>query len=478
MKKYVFFAMVFLLALSVRAQEETPQYRLRVPTAEEYLRAVPTIAPSANDAATYPILAIMRHEIDLRYTRDELRSLPFDIFWEAYGWLILTHIDTLYSSDWLTTGVDIGLREEDIDLSQTTQFTLGYYLTIEVQPIDFNGDGQDEYVLYVDDSGFRRLYLIARHSENAYNLTLTPIPELGSWGTWGGETEGRTLKIEDVNDDMLVEWVVLYSGWGAWRSFGKLYIIGWHDNAFVDLAAGGFDYQMDAFGGDIPTPQWSFIVQDGVTYIEMRYRQHDGWGCGWEIVESLDWQEPLASQTTYDASLSCVIREAEIAFQAQDYGSAIRLYETGLEQYAAADPLTQYAQTRLALAYAFNGQAEEALSLLTNSDKSGLMGELLEQMRAAYVQNLSANDLCYAAYNFFLETNPRPPENSVEMPPSPYIGFPLDFQFGNSPDPHGIPLPEPTHAGCDINQVQPSPTFTPSTPYEYYVHGAGDETFA
>lgn len=159
-KMYMVWFLLGLLVLPIRAQDgDQTGYRLREPSAAEYLEVIPGILNAWRElipmslAKLYenPATEVILLEMQQNYSDAERFTQSFDTLSVAYDALAssMFSTNTVSGSDlWAQSMLQISLRENPTDLAQSESLAIPGY-EIVVTPIDFNNDAADEYWLDV-----------------------------------------------------------------------------------------------------------------------------------------------------------------------------------------------------------------------------------------------------------------------------------------------------------------------------------------
>jgi hypothetical protein len=471
---------LFLLAhpLSLGAQND---FKLRTPTATEYLTTVSRFQfPIWGD--NYSGEAFETLDSVNFITREALRRYPileteeFSLLKSSYNALQLGVVPVEARHTWNIAMLRAWFRENEIDLAQTHELQIDRS-TITVDPVDFNGDGTNDYLLFVvtppDPTDpyappEYMAYVVALSTAAGYTLLDIPLPWYGNgFPYWYDQATALTpRRFEDVNLDGTPEW--LLDGWRSNTGPGSpnsayFYILGWHEGQIVSLAPDGAFHALTTAVLNAPSENrivWDAQNVDADPPLEVIERiQHiDNWYCSSEEVIISQWDAaqyvyvPGKSQIILGNSPGCVWRSAEEAMWIEDYAAAVPLYETFLAEQTLDDDSDlqdrQYVEFRLALAYALTGRPNDATALLNTLSREAPttpdMGELIETLNTAYQQR-DAIALCTAAYNFFARY--RILNGGYDGPIYNYVGQTLvDYEL--SPFNAFPSLPE--DSGCDI----------------------------
>lgn len=451
--------LLIVLTISLRAQDDdSPRYRLRVPSAEEYLNV---IVESASEVDIFPSVPFNREFDRLTeaffYLYPDFHQTTFDALFAAYTEIAIGERDLINRGAWVRPMVMAWIVENAVDLSQTEELKFEDFY-IEVTPRDFNTDGVDEYLLdvmkgkQVDRQTENCLeaelidYMIIQQTAQGYRYIDTKIPWRGQQAWFYSSLNGGIveLRFADLNADSLPEWVVLVGGEFAGgfgmgsADAGSLLILGWRDDGFKHLVPTSYspDHQDGEIttdflstwgdcGGPFPaTVEWEFTNIDGDAPLEILQAQYyfDNWSCKRTETKVFDWS-PTADRYTYvetrveyaTHTQNCVQREAEAIMWTDDYSAAIPLFEQALnletydltkgDTFIYERSLHQYLWARLALAYIMTDQGELADPLLeTLADEEAeeeTIAQFVETLITARRQEFSNLQLCSAVYNLF-----------------------------------------------------------------------------
>lgn len=521
---------LLLIVSASQAQSDLP-YQLRVPTADEYLTVMPRL--------------LEQIESDYFRNEDQPQAANFkEIVWtqlmdygrprEEYSYQRISRIYLPYTNDRYlnsslfshtkelnTALIQAWLRENPLDLDDfdaTTPLIIGPN-TITVIPRDFNGDGQHEWILDVkQDVLYARKEVVIRSEDGRYELLETPLPWFGCctayWFVQSGLME--EVGFGDLNGDGLPEWILAAGGYGANQmSAGHLYVLQWQDGRLIDLAENFLiDYEAPAGGGRQPVFPYGVAVDlqdanaDGKTNIVIRQHKYDNWRCTWTQTRVFGWQNDILSLLSHtrtdDQVKGCAWAAAEEAMWASDYATAIAWYERAqtlpfAEEFTSdfwedyTNTVWEYAQLRLALAYALTHQDEKARETIYSLQNVGIRSDAGHQMSAVLWSNIgeAPADICQAAYGLWFGYIDAPLEYmesdamqySSLIPTEAILGYTREFY----PIDNWPPLPMPEKAGCnitaygrplsttridiyldDLRAVRPSPTpYLPLPPINY-----------
>ncbi|MCC6615121.1 MAG: hypothetical protein IT320_16710 [Anaerolineae bacterium] len=427
MRITTFVILGLLLCTQVRAQDVTA-YHLRTPSADEYVTRIAEIAGQQADQEVWPTRTLYPNLTNALFWRfPDLSAVDYEQILATYDAMGIGQDGTFWKrGQWVEAILAAWLRQTQPDLRGSSELTFADF-RIGVTPRDFDGDGQDEFVLDVikgertDRYDCRYQadyvnYLVVQYTGSGYEFVESPLPWEG-YGTDSAVTnfgEGGQVDygFEDINADGLPEWLVLRGGetFGGpgmgYENTGRLYVLGWRDGRLVDLAATGnereYPYSITAYGEDAGVCQgavprditWEFSNLDGDASQEILQHQVylDNWRCLARHTRILDWDGAQDRYVQIDErhdfpedSQNCARRQAEEAMWTGDYERALERYERALNLPPFIDPdetdvegdelwrhyardrrLTydEYHIARMALAYQLTGQPEKAHEIL------------------------------------------------------------------------------------------------------------------
>lgn len=359
-----------LMVMPVRAQGD--EYRLRQPSLAETVQRMLEIGrstlnlenpPFFNPTTVFEMSALLFHDYD------QLVEVPSTDLLALYD--VLSIGDGVYARDkWGQAIIHSWLNENQPDLGKVRRLTFADFV-IEVISRDFNGDGQNEYLLDVTKGGVVDRascwyeaelvdYLIVQQDADQYRFIDHPVPfgtlPIGGSLSTYGKAHMMEIGFEDINADGLPEWQVLRGGETAgdprvgYINIGNLYVLAWRDGQMVDLAADSAageysrsltDYTEDEGTCFSPHPRdirWEFSNIDNDPALEIVQRQTylDNWYCESVETKVLNWDavaDRYRLQTTEKGfaaeTRQCAQRQAEEAIWAGSYAQAIALYRSG-----------------------------------------------------------------------------------------------------------------------------------------------------
>ncbi len=458
MKKIGALMVLVLLVLPVQAQET--QYRLLpTPAADTYFQAIITFHGDLPENYDRIFAAVNR--ILFTLYPDPL-AVSFDTYRRAYDTLQISQYDFQLRGEWLRRMLATWLHENDVDLSTITRTQVGD-IYIVVTPHDFDGDGQNEYVLdtmkgqYVsrdqclDDTEVAAFFL-AVPTADGYRLLDTGLDWKGRYYTIGNRvsSDGGMAEalFDDLTGDGLPEWVLLEGGEAdgngdfGFGDLGALHILGWREGRLKQLGQVRYFAERTYCdnGPYSPTISWDFTDtdSDGTKEIYLHEQQRDNWGCSWVSTDPYVW-DPAEDQYIYqrdavdklynEDTAGCQQRYAEEAMWTGDYAGALQHYRQALSLITTPPEVTiytqnsseivlsyaytryQYLRMRTALAYLLTGQPDQAEPLLTALAAEEFYDAELqtyaELLRQLYDSEAPPLQICIETFRLMAEYPPR-----------------------------------------------------------------------
>ena len=456
--------LLIILPAFAQDDDDSPEYRLREPTVEEYMQAIPPFIDGIEgDYLEYSNIAfLVVYEFGYLFPDQDLSQLPFDVLRDFQRSLGIGANRLLWVDleEWHMMVFEAGLRDEGI-IEFPSEFSFEDF-TINTTEADFDGNGISEYLLSIMD-GFSAREFYALINEN-FELFAVPLPFLGLLVSQGMPEEGRltTRLIDDVDDDGGTEWIVEGDLYGYWAECGDLYVLDWDGLSLVDRTQGRMNFCIPLTEQSTSLVEFDYSQADNIYMREIRV---DTWLCERERRVTLDLvANTLETTTIYEDTVWCDLREASEAFDVRNYTVSAELYADAIVELDGE--MQQYLYARLALSYALNNRMDEAQTTLNAIESNGQMGELVRRLQDTTDDSLS---MCLSAYTFFDEIN----QTREDQYDNPYEWTPEGFYFGaHNQDPRLYPLPRPSQAGCDyqtIFEIEPTPfptlpLFTESPP--------------
>lgn len=460
MKAQVWALIMVLTLAGVRlaAQEATPavEYRLRVPTAEEYISAISAIWENRDEFS----FSTEQIDFDARLGRlfiDEFRQQYFDAadaatLSDAYEqlnrgfYLPFNYVPFLDVVSWNMVIVRRQLAANPTEFPDNGVLIFDRYY-IDIERHDFDSDGDYEWLMYVrreDQTSHFTDYWIAKrnpNSESGYDFTKVPVPftDTNFWpaqenSEWAGL---RTPDFRDVNADGIVEWITSTStvepssnAQGEWHTF---YVLGWRNNQWSIITAQTVENEngeaeirtlpprthVDYV--DASSPGWTFENIDQDEALELiQYQEHtdERFDCKHIEQSVYDWDGEYYMLSQYSnqltSSFGCVYRLIfdfllNTRWQLQQFGNLIRS-QVALQPTATSDPMwTAHGD----LTRAFN----RVQSTWSNSDIPLPVNEIEAILNDPRYPNLSNSYLIPLSryyYALVLESRNRPDEALAE----------------------------------------------------------------
>jgi tetratricopeptide (TPR) repeat protein len=455
--------LVLLLLHGVPAQGQN-KYELRNPSVEEFMQAVPAIVEQAyTDGTDSTIRHVIGQEFDLRYGDEALTTMSFDLLLDFQTTLAIGADPSLPQDPekWFMALLETGLRDNQVD-NFSYEFSLGNF-QIMPTPVDFDGDGAEEQLLEIHNNWSGRVFY-ALFSDHLHSVPLPIIGLHSSVITRALPQTGQltTRQLADLDGDSGTEWIVEADTYGYWASCGALYVLDWQADQVVNRTRDRFHYCIPLAQNETASIEYLYSQPTHIQMIEMRV---DGWNCQQVETDTLNLiTHTLNSTIDYAETAWCALREADDAFRAGDYETAANIYEQVVSKFDGQ--MAQYVYARLVLAYALDNHPEQVQETLQAVTATGQMGSLLQRLRSV---RDDPTTMCRIAYEFFVENN-----HLAEDPhDNPYPWTAPHFHFGHEPeDPRYFPLPVPSQAGCDYQQVMnlmPTPISTVTNVSDQYI---------
>lgn len=482
--------LVFFMSMIVSSSSAESDYRLRVPDVKEYLTTVATLGETGiND--TYLTLALY-NTLFWRYP-DFHQTANFDllrnaslVFRDHYSLGLSIFLDELTQVEWNEWLIWAWLRENPQAFDESDEILFSNF-RIAIQRVDLSGDGSEELLLDVREikeelsSGYQFFnyvgYWVLQPTSEGYRRVSSPLSwysDIGYGGSDGRTGVVHTLKIDDVNADGLIEWVVLegsyfHRGYGECR---QMRVLGWRDDSLVDLIDGDLRYctATSSMMEEI-SPNAEYTLTE--TEIVQKQNRFDSWWCFWEETTVFTWTGThyihQTTQQNFEDTLNCTLRHAEEAMRSGDFEKAIVAYEKALllpdtlyetvpenEQYLDWQRRLnaehrQYARLRLAIAYALTDRWEMTLELLHELRSEQPASLLIQRLLGVLDQVGTSAELCMAVHDVFADFQADPDvwgqwNTFTDM----FIRETIEdirLNADNFP-------PDPSRAGCDPIYVQ------------------------
>ncbi len=453
---------VTLLAGTVHAQGGDPSgYRLRVPSAEEFLLAVPVVAERTAVEDHERLVRSLLAEMIARYgfaEHDERNVIFAQDFaaqsaaYQVLGMYSFPRNQTNFPLYWNLARLERWLVENPTDLDAVEVLNLSDDMGVTVQPVDFTGDGVFEYLLDVRSGDLRLFYLALpdANSPGGYWVNQTPLPFTSlDPAIQDGPHTGTvsTLMLEDINDDGRDEWVVSLEDYHNYdgSQCRHYYLVAWEDDRerLWDMGRGYLESCESAFS----QASWNFNWPE----VSVHKNYIDSWDCHagtssfFVTWDGTEWSYEFG-EGWGDASFECRQSAAEHQMRNGSFAEAAVVYEAALAEFDQGSERLAFARARLALAYALNGDLDAAADILAEPPASrGQMGDLFRAMAAAFGPDRRFYPMCLAAYDYFAVANAAAdPETYPYSVPVGWVSA-----RGNQWEPEAGLLPDPATAGCD-----------------------------
>ncbi|MEM9951691.1 MAG: hypothetical protein AAF846_08835 [Chloroflexota bacterium] len=451
----VLLSLLWIVSVSSSAQN-TVAYQLRQPTIDDYLLLMNDHF-MRNDTDYYGI-GLTETILQTLNIRDlPLETASPDVLRASYNLISEDFPLRIDQTHWQNILLSHAIGSDHFN-PINGHSTLSDY-TIEATPIDFDNNGNTEYLLDVSYTPLLyRAYHIAYQEESGdWVVTDTPLGAyLEGIAGWVFE-QWETILFEDITNDSSIEWVVntyaQNTGIGAaTRSYIR--VLSWREDEMVNIAPDNFGYN-NTYRENI---QWEIDDNhtDGVMEFARIHTHINNWGCSYDTVHPLMWNadtgyyEDDEVVTLRPDTFGCLQEQAELAMWDANYISAIRLYERAFERDLptsyTADSLIQYGRIRLALAYALSGDLDNAQSwidaITTTENTNESLHDLIERVRAINLNTSGGFGLCETLYSYFLHENYWIGK---------YVGVTLTDGELSALNPSS--RPDPNLSGCNLSQL-------------------------
>ncbi|MEO1165631.1 MAG: hypothetical protein AAFV98_17730 [Chloroflexota bacterium] len=443
----VLLSLLWIVSVSSSAQN-TIAYQLRDLTVDEFMaESAPILAPIDKGNIVRDTVVnefILRYEYEQLYNSELATLIAFQ---EALRIGELhPQLSQFQDRLWFEIVITLALEDQTLVEQDASQLVNDIYVW-NVRGVDVDGDNIQEFVFDVSTGSSISFFAFLNDEHITLLFENSPIPQL----------EGELSNIVDIDndgDDELFFWMSNNILTGV--SCDTVSISDWQGDSLVNLTLGAFDHCTV----DYHTIEPVQLILDHPEIIEMTSTQSDGWNCAFTQRDILNRQShELSSTTTLADTAWCDLRLAQEAIDRQDYSPAIDYYLSALDD--VTDQMVLYVTAKLAIAYALNGQLDEAIQTLGSVEATGQMGDLIIALR-----NNSENTeaLCQSAYDFF-----RAIEDSREdLTLNQFPWTPEDFHFGSLRGWwNDYPTANPSIAGCAINVLLPSDPTPNPTPIIY-----------
>lgn len=437
---------LFIMVVPIQAEDT---YQLQTPTRDAYLEHIPAIL-SLPDAPRFRVLEV---EMAARYMRQPWEDS--EVFQQAYK----AFLSSVYSPNdlnnnfWIPVRVVAWLTTNQMVLNPETLFTFDD-AQISATPVDFNGDGQDEWALTYTAEWLRGMFFIGRDAAGNYIPVKSPLafvqrPDSFQFG--GDDPElprYQTFAVDDFTQDGVTDLAILFQRSGDSSSMEHLYILTWRGDALIDVS----DETTNAAYQSLAPTLTLFPAHDGTPVtVEQVQGMRDNWDCYYTRTLTFGWTgerfTAINQEDVIPESEGCYLRQAEQAMFAGDYASAVRLYRAAIDLTPSPEAYTRF---RLGMALALSGQLEDGIAVLgeLHAQQAGrtafTIQPLLNYVLAAYSEYPSPLNMCQAAFNYFL-SDPYVIWNNESLE----VGYVIDNVIYES-GMHSPLIPMPDRAGCDL----------------------------
>lgn len=330
-----------LCVTGVASAQEADRYRLRVPSAEEYLAAIPDVMNfviSDENPMRYVIglragvQAAISKEWQTYYSGEIVQISLIDAIFD-----LVTSFPTPESKAlWGRAVVDSFLHMEGIpfDYKQSASADFGNF-HITLSPHDFDADGQPEWVIHVTHSIFNYSpnydqMFVVQQQVDGLRFVDHPLPWLGGNLGYGWHNQMEEQYFGDITGDGLPEWAIALGGAGGnGTTLGELVILQWRGGSLARITP-PFEFGDDTTlhyvagaGGGRPLFPYGVEVGfsdtdgNGVIDVVVTQTHPDSLGCNPLETRVFAWDE--ASQIVrlthqdwvYEATPACAARLEE-----------------------------------------------------------------------------------------------------------------------------------------------------------------------
>ncbi len=486
------FTLFLMLSISAQAQtrlSQLPSYQLRTLTTDDFLYNVLPISRIL-PKDSYPsfsgfLIEALEAEFIARYGETaDFRQLTYALDYLAEPILRIQDqaccVPSIDVNRWMARILTRWLLEHPTEFESGVSLGL-YPFRVTPESLDFDGDGQLEWILDIewregDELRERyRNYLTAVPVGDSYRIYPVPVPYINSLGGQGRENNG----LRDFNGDGVLDWrfTIAQPLTGSYVGTSyETYLLTWRGDHMERLYS-GYARPMN--------------VDDdaALEFVDIEDRR-DNWMCGTTILRIVDWNGtayiPIPNQVREEDD--CTARYAEEAMWAGDFATAAELYtvyidehQSEFDEFLSCSSLEGWCDAPLGLqiytyflgrrilAHALLGDTvhvETLLQAISGDDRGaeyvrtgmGLTQALFD------THSTNAETLCHAAYDFYTRERQQPWYDHTFQDADPFLpGVTWEGVFD---DPNSLRYfrPDPARAGCDIALFSgtPIPTFTPT----------------
>lgn len=398
MRHSVWILLLFMQIVMLLGRGDSAEsYRLRTPTADDYIAALPDIIKEDDAQQLQPgedltaqLASLLPAEYVLRYGQTASPE-QLQAFYQLFGdygryapfSMFFPYLDP---QNWHERIVTRWLDTHPVDLDTVGQLDfMGYH--IDISPYSGN-DGTRVWIMFIqmpDPLRSWSAYWFAREdsaSPSGYMIRPLPVPfSDSSYSSMQEERDGAHLdERRDVNHDGEDELIfrdthILPASWMS-ADATNFYVLGWSAGDFRVLTALNQQGEVRAAPLMLHHPTWFFLNIDddpAEELIEIE-RNEDNWMCIHAERRVYDWDGRYYAQAvthTGDVSsptVNCALRDAESALAHEQYEMAVRAYDLTLTRYsrlASPDERTRqfaaYAAERRIVAYLYLNDLDGAL---------------------------------------------------------------------------------------------------------------------
>lgn len=383
------------------------------PPIDDYLEQIPELSSFSPDQRYNELLRLMQvieYEIFTFYL-DDLDWQSLLQIYRRFDERLIGHyadLPAISLNTWVQHILQKWLDANPTDFNITPTITFEHF-TVTAEAMDFDLDGQTEWILTINDDfrGGYEAYFILSANHQVFNNG-TP------WST-GQERPntpaGMTIRlssIEDFTGDGTLEWWLEYymssSMIGVNFTISTTgYLLDWENDQLIELAQISNPQSLQNIDDD---PALEIITDTSGTT--------DNFGCGYNISKMYDWDGFSYQEQTYTTLTDCTVHFAEEAMWRYEFGTAIEFYNQYLDSrsqdYAEtreiagdlyADGFTyryEYFLARRLIALYLDGNSEAF-----EQSRAELANEFYFYDNAflRLVLETASDDLCQAAYDYF-----------------------------------------------------------------------------
>ncbi len=341
MNKAIVLAIIMLLVgFGVQAESEAGDYKLHVPTADEFVAAIPDFKKLLESNYGYHAREMLR-ATEAEFRTRYMKNADYATLSAAFDKLKVRFVITPSGGEypeidynfWVAKIVQAWLSKYNRYFSDLSVLRLDDYV-ISGELHDFDNDGHDdEYLLNVvklDEDGTIEYNNYLTGSDGSREVWPVPV----SWRGYGydeGNTASRPLfdkGFEDITADGVPEWILEQNltfsraGFDWWTHI--THILGWQNNHFVTLLDLDKAYELKN------------LDDDPALEVSTRFTHADNWWCGYVEVMTYHWNgQTYIKLKPHFEPLDCTARQAEEAMWAGDFRAALKLYDQFIADHTA-----------------------------------------------------------------------------------------------------------------------------------------------